>query len=77
MQFGLPTGFLSNLNLTERKYSLQPTQIPKAVSRKSSVRHTKHNIQTGSKYETSFNKKSDNMKMVVVSIKPRLHANLF
>ncbi len=70
IQFGSPTGFLINFNLTERKYNLQPTQIPKAVSRKSSVKQTMHNIQTGSKYEISFNRKSDNMKIVVVNIKP-------
>jgi hypothetical protein len=49
MQFGFSFGLGSNFMATASWYNLQPTQIPKAVSKYKSNKQMIHNMQTGSK----------------------------
>lgn len=48
MQLGLSFGFGRSLILMANLYSLQPTQIPKAVSRYKSSKHIKQRKHVGS-----------------------------
>jgi len=51
--------------------------MPKEVSRNKSTKQIRHNIQTGSKKDTSFCKNKDSTNITEAKPKPKLQANFF